>query len=491
MFTDEHRRNVWDQIRQRDITQFSAILTPEVFASAAEHLRERLGAGALNLANLGWLAISAALRPGMCFATVLTLTLRLLSDMDRLRPPSRGKAKRPRRRRRSRHDPRTDDPTQLSEEAFVQARQAMPPLYFHALLWVLGKLFAARHDGLTRWNGLRLLALDGTLITLPRRKPLADHFGVARNQHTRGGGGSGGSGGRPQARLVMLHLPLVRLPWRYRITPRASGESTAATQLLQDGVGAGDLVLMDRGFFHFGLFGQIQQARAFFAIRRVKRLRLRTERRLGTDDRLVTWRPAARRWRGAGLRLRMIGYQIKGFRKTAIVTNLLDPARVSRAQLVGLSDSAAWRSERDAGLYHRRWEIETSFGEMKVEMKMESGLRGRTPRTIEYELGGHVLLYTLVRWTMVEAATAHDLRPPPLRLSFKNALEEIRYAATLLPLCTPRQQEQLLARTLERIAAKVVPYRPGRHFPRPNDGKKRFTGSGYRVPAARLARVKA
>jgi hypothetical protein len=427
---------------------------------------------------------------------VLTLTLKLLSDMDRLTPPAgpaksaksakaakSAKSAEPARARRSKHDPRTDDPARLSEEAFAQARQAMPAAYFHALLWLLGELFESRHGARLRWHGMRLLALDGTLVTLPRRAALAEHFGTARNQHR-------AARRTPQARLVMLQLPLARLPWRYEVTPKAQGESAAAARLLAD-VRAGDVVLMDRGFFHFDLFRQVRDAKAFFAVRVIRRARarFRTVRRLGRDDRVVTWRPAARRWGGARIQLRVIDYQVKGFRRTAIVTNQLDAARVSRAQFVGPSDSPTWQDERDAGLYHRRWEIETTFAEMKAEMKMEAGLRGRTPRTIEYELGGHVLLYVLVRWTIVEAAAAHGAEP--LRVSFKHALEEVRHTAGLLPIAAgDAHRRRLVGLMLARIAAHLVPFRPGRHYPRPNDGKKRHTGKGYRLVSSRIAKKK-
>ena len=64
----------------------------------------------------------------------------------------------------------------------------------------------------------------------------------------------------------MLQLPLVRLPWRYELSPLQEGERTVAERLLRD-VRRNDLVLMDQGFWSYGLFYQIQQAGASFAIR--------------------------------------------------------------------------------------------------------------------------------------------------------------------------------------------------------------------------------
>ncbi len=158
---------------------------------------------------------------------------------------------------------------------------------------------------------------------------------------------------------------------------------------------------------------------------------------------------------------------------------------------MGLNESQAWVTERDAALYHRRWQIETAFREIKRVQKMQEpgGLRGRTKEAIEYEVAGHVLLHLLARWLMVEAAVEHSR--DPLRLSFTATLHEVRHTAKLLPLCTPRRQRRLIEQMLLKIAAAVVPHRPARHYPRPNDGKVRRTGAGHRITPAHLKRCKA
>lgn len=125
------------------------------------------------------------------------------------------------------------------------------------------------------------------------------------------------------------------------------------------------------------------------------------------------------------------------------------------------------------GLYHRRWEIETTFKELKVTQGMEGSLRGRTPEAIRYEIAGHVLLYLLIRWLIVEAAVEHGIEDP-LRLSFKESLEELKDMRQSLLTATPqRVAEVLLPRLLERIAEHLVPLRPGRHYPRPKDSYAR------------------
>jgi len=489
MFTDESRANVWNEIRQRDLRAFDKLLPIPVFIEVAKQAGMTIGSSALCLPTLVWLSLSAALRGTLDFAAILKLTLQLLRDtptwstdplakMERQGQTARRrqrKQKKSKRCRPSKHDPRRDDPTQVSEGAFTQARQRMPWEFWATLLAVLSGRFEEQHGDATRWKGFRLLALDGTCVQLPNWRALTDFFGTAKN----------GKALRTQARLVMLQLPRVRLPWRYELVPLAQGEHTVAQRLLGE-LCPQDLVLMDRGFWSYGLFWQIQRQQSYFAIRRIKSVKLKTIRRLGPQDRLVRWTPAHSRWRTGewpvSMTLRLIDYQIKGFRPNQVVTNVLDGRQITRDEFVRLSTDPSAEQRLDPGLYHQRWEIETTFFELKVQQGMEGHLRSRTPEGVRYEVAGHVLFYFLTRWLMVEAAQKADI--DPLRLSFTGTLRELTMMAPLLIIYPIEHVRRvLLPRLLERIAAHPVPLRPGRHYPRPHDTRSRRDGNGcIRLP---------
>ena len=335
---------------------------------------------------------------------------------------------------------------------------------------VLGEQFEEKHPQSVGWKDFRLLMLDGSQLALSHWKPLADHFGTSKN---------GKASRKPQARMLMLALAQSRLPWRYELAPSKEHEQSVAQRMLM-GLRSNDLILMDRGFWSYALFWQIAQQNAFFALRLRRGIPLKTVRKLGKGDRLVTWQPSKKsRQKGLSrreglprqIRLRVIEYQIRGFRKSAVVTNVLDPMRVSRDEWTRLAS----RDERgcilEAGLYHRRWEIETLFHELKVEQGMEGSLRGRSPETIAYEVAGHVLLYMLTRWLIVEASVEHGCEP--LRLSFTQAQRELHDMRPALLASTPqRVAAVLLPRLLARIAQHKIPFRPGRHFPRIGDKYK-------------------
>ena len=465
MFTDEHRYDVFNEIRQHDIRAFDKLLTPGVFAEAAKRSGLRLVKSPLHVINLAWLGIACALHCAESFPVVLSMTLKLLQDHEGFARSKLGKAKKAGKRRReksSKHDPRRNDPTEVTEEAFAKARQRMPLSFWLELIVVLCERFIQDHGERLRFNGFRVLAMDGTRLNLPEAEPLRTFFGTSKNK---------AGNHRPQARMLLLQFPFVRLPYRYLLSPLSIGENTQALTLVQS-LSPKDLVLLDAGFLSYGVLWNIQNRKAFFAIRLACGVCLKTLRRLSSNERLVRWTPkdSRGRWRKAGLPksidLRVVQYRVPGFRRQAILTNVLSPEKISRDDWTRLTTSCGETGRKLLpGLFHRRWEIETTYHELKVDQGLDRHLRSHTPASIQYEVAGHVVLYLLVRWLIVEAAVKHGL--DPLRVSFLHALEELEAMRPLLICSSPLWVAHiLLPRLLDRIASHLVPVRPGRHYPR-------------------------
>ena len=83
----------------------------------------------------------------------------------------------------------------------------------------------------------------------------------------------------------MFEFPLARLPYCYALSPLSTNEIPLAMSLLNH-VRQNDLILMDRGFFSYGMFWAIQKRNAFFAIRLKAGVRLETIRSLGAT---INW----------------------------------------------------------------------------------------------------------------------------------------------------------------------------------------------------------
>jgi len=476
MFTDQTRGRLSDELRRQDNTLFAHILTPELFFQAARLCGLRLVCAPLNLVNLVWLALSAARNPRQSFASLLGLPLKALrdhenfpaSDLHRcIAQAEHQRRRKPKRRRPTPdHDPRGGLAERVSEQAFAQARRRMPSAFWLALFLLLGEQFQRLYGDVIRWRHFRLLAVDGTRIDLPDYPALRRHFGTATNAW---------GAHNAQAQLVLVQFPLARLPYAYALGPVRHGEVSLARRLLQ-GLRGEDLVLLDAGYLSYGLLAQIHQQQAYFVVRLGRELNLRTLRRLGSaNDRLVCWQPkdSRGRWRREGLPrsivLRLLTYKARGFRPLRLLSNVLSEQEVSAEQSWGLTTSEEGEVLAK-GVYNWRWEVETTYRELKVEQQLGGSLRSRTAEGIHYEVAGHVLYYLLVRWLLVAAAAGRS----PLRLSFKEALREIaaKWSAALVS-SEQWLSEALRPRLLQALAGYVVLERPRRRYPRRKDERKR------------------
>lgn len=229
----------------------------------------------------------------------------------------------------------------------------------------------------------------------------------------------------------------------------------------------GDILLGDRGFCSYEILASLA-ARGVDCLLRLHAMRpidFRRGKRLGHDDRLVTWaRPAkcpphcsAREFAAlpATLEVRLIRLRVgaKGFRTKTVVlaTSLLDPEE--------------YRADELRALYGRRWQVEGHFFQIKELLAMGI-LRCKSPAMIEREVALHVIAYNLVRALMQRAAHGHDV--PLGRISFKGSVDALRQWSAVIAAASgqPKKQDALIEDLLAAIARDPVPERPGRSEPR-------------------------
>jgi hypothetical protein len=229
---------------------------------------------------------------------------------------------------------------------------------------------------------------------------------------------------------------------------------------------AGDILVGDRGFGSFPVIAWLQVHRIDLLGRTTRRIDGRRRlRRLGKNDWLLTWKATpscTSPWLSAlvqallptQLTVRAVKgscYQ-KGFRvrQVTVVTTLLDPERYPAAEILQA--------------YLRRWRLEMCLDDLKTSLQMET-LRGRTPETLQRELFTRLIAHNLVRCTMAQAASDHQV--PLERLSFKGSLDALRHFAHARARAHSRARRQRLwSLLLQTLARDLVPERPGRREPR-------------------------
>ena len=263
---------------------------------------------------------------------------------------------------------------------------------------------------------LRLMAIDGSTLDLPDTPDNARAFG-------RPASGRGEQvGAFPQLRLVWLVEAGTHVLCDLIVRPCRAGEAPAARRLLRS-VGAGMLVMWDRGLHSYEMLRGTRERGAAFLGRVGKAIVLAPEELLrdGSFLACVYPSPAHRRRRLDGLLVRVIEYAIDDPARPGrqeryrLVTSLLDPQQAPAATL--------------AAEYHQRWEIESTADEVKVhqaDRRPAPHLRSGRPREAVQEVYGLALAHLAVRLTMAEAAARAGLDPD--RLSFTGTLRILRRA---------------------------------------------------------------
>jgi hypothetical protein len=233
-----------------------------------------------------------------------------------------------------------------------------------------------------------------------------------------------------------------------------------------------DILIGDRGFGFYPVIALLQQSLGVDFIGRTTRNLDGRRRRslLGHNDWLVEWKKgkapspwmSLEQWQAlpATLTLRVVKgslYQ-KGFRvrTVTLITTLLDPQ--------------AYPAQQILLAYLRRWRLEMCLDDLKTTLHLES-VRSHSPEMAQKELFMRLIAHNLVRCTMAQAATDHDV--PLERISFKGALDTLRQFSHAMAQAKSKKKRKLLwAELLRTLAADLVPERPGRREPRAVKRKK-------------------
>jgi Transposase DDE domain len=212
-----------------------------------------------------------------------------------------------------------------------------------------------------------------------------------------------------------------------------SGEWQLCAPLLAS-LKPGMLCLADRGFNGFEHWEQASASGAALLWRCAATRKLPVERTLDDGSYLSTIRPtgvSAVEARARAITVRVIDYTLPKLPGAEphyrLLTTLLDPLSAPTMEL--------------AELYHRRWDIEAVYDELKTHLRQgRRVLRSKTPELVRQEFYGWVLMHYTVRWLLYQSAARH--RIPQEDLSFTGHVQLIRQQQPLSGAFPPRAPEK-------------------------------------------------
>src|SRR5882757_1316935 len=269
-----------------------------------------------------------------------------------------------------------------SQTALSKARRRVGPKPLRALFELLRGPAAATPAAAVRWRGLLVCAIDGTTMSVADAPATVTRFSKQR------GGPTGGSS-YPMLRLVAVVSCGTRSIIDAVFGPTSTGETSYAARLVPS-LHAGMLVLADRNFAAGYLVAAIADAHADVLVR------VKTGRGAPKLPVLRRHQDGSYRSTFGGTLVRVIDAQI------TIATTKGQTTGVYRL-LTTLSDPRRYPALEVITLYHRRWEIETCYLELKSSILGGRVLRARTPAGIDQEVYALLTTYQILRTAMTDA----------------------------------------------------------------------------------------
>ena len=299
--------------------------------------------------------------------------------------------------------------------ADCRARAKVPEGLVRRLTLQVARDCEAQAPAAWRWKGRNVRLVDGTTFSMPDTVENQAEYPQSTVQAE--------GLGFPILRAVALCSLATGMVLALACGPYAGKETgeTALLRTLFDALSRGDVVLADRYFGGWFMLALLQALGVDFVSRlhQLRKADFPRGRRLGKGDHVVWWpKPERPEWMDQETYDRLpqqievrelhVNVDVPGFRTESlvVVTSLLDPKEYSRDDL--------------ASLYRRRWVVELHLRDIKTAMQLDV-LRCKTPAMVRQELWTGLLVYNLIRQSMLQSA--HQTERQPDELSFTATMQ--------------------------------------------------------------------
>lgn len=222
----------------------------------------------------------------------------------------------------------------VTPAAFCKQRDKLNP---EALLELNHAL--VRQVPVQRWKNLRLLAIDGTTLSLPKHDSIVQHFGEPRPNH------------QPTARVSQLYDVANQLTLDVQVTPMSTGERSLAVCHLEH-CQSGDLVLADRGYTGQAFYQECLNRKIEFCIRVP-----------------ISHSKAVFHFYKSGAAQQII--QLSNVKPSLRLIRVPLDGAEDEVLITSLTDTQAYPLDDFKALYFRRWGVEEDYKKMKSRLHIE------------------------------------------------------------------------------------------------------------------------
>jgi len=346
---------------------------------------------------------------------------------------------------------------EVTKSAFSQARQKLHAGAFIELNTVQVDYFY-EHFSYHRWEGFRLLAVDGSTVQLPETLDIVGYFGLFNDL-------------LPLARVSQIFDVLSDVTVEALIGPMAAGEREYAAYHFEK-TGPGDLILLDRGYPAFWLFALIVSRGADFCARMPVGVWSVADEFVtsGQTEQITDLFPCAsaikecqtRHLPTDPIKVRLLRIDLDSGQVEVLVTTLL------HTNCYPYSDFKA--------LYHQRWPVEEDYTVVKSRTEVENW-SGKSVLSVYQDFHAKIFTKNLTAILVFPAQEVVKQQSQgkkyAYQINFTQALSKMKDTVVLLFQRT--DVLRILTRLWEVMTRTIEPIRPGRKYPRPKSARrKRF-----------------
>ncbi len=345
-----------------------------------------------------------------------------------------------------------------SQGAFSQARMKINPDAFAELNDDCIFHFYSNYH-VKKWNGFRLIAIDGSEVQLPKTKETIDMFGEYTSNFM--------NKTIVLARISKAYDVLNKLSIDAKLVKRKIGEHTLASQHLEF-CGKGDLTLYDRGYPSFDLFRNTLISGSHFCARVAVSNWNIAKSLVESDEKEIISeiKPGdelKRKYKKQGIiaesiRCRFIRVELCSGEKEVLITSLLDKEKYPHHVF--------------KKLYHLRWGVEESYKKDKHRLQLEN-FSGKSTTAIYQDFYANILMGNL---TSILSSGLDDKIDKKTKYKYQinmtTAIAKVKETIALL--FTRPNIIELIEKIIQMFLSNLLPIRPNRSFERKKDKRKRY-----------------
>jgi hypothetical protein len=343
-----------------------------------------------------------------------------------------------------------------SVSAFSQQRMKLEPVFFfywNMVLW--GSYYFYCGNAIKRWKGYRVIAADGSSVSLVDTPALAKHFGGQRNQRTN----------FILAKTFYHYDVLNELILLPQIKPYRYGELNMAYDAVYK-IEKDMVVIYDRNFSYYKMVALHlwEETERKFVIRAKETQTIIKEFiKSGESSAIVDMYPTASAIKG----MKKSGFIIT--RDTVLKVRLVrvDLPNCTEVLMTNLWEEEGHPAEEFKDLYFLRWGIETNISIQKNILQLES-FSGLTPQAVEQDFYATVMMANLHSVLIKDAQQTVDNtmkhRKYPMKINKNKSFARLK--VNLIPLFWCNDIETILNKLHDAFIKDVIPVIKGRSFKR-------------------------